>query len=74
MMRQILIHIRNFIDKLLWKTAKPRTYNRFYGNTISGNSYSVYLTAAGDTFSNNIWSAASYNGIGLYGSADGNQT
>ena len=68
--------VNDFLADLHNKCQKPK-YPRYliYGNTVSGNNYSLILTGAtSNTFYNNTCTASNSNGIWLYGSADGNQT
>ena len=71
MIRRILIWIRNFIDKILWKTAKHQYYS-FNGNTATNCTFGITFDSGLSTckIENNTFSGNTGNGINLYDSAD----
>ena len=75
MIRRILIWVRNFIDKILWKTAKHPTYtvswNEITPSANCSETVTFYPTATNTVID---CVASNANGIWLYGSTDGNQT
>jgi len=75
MIRQILIQIRNWIDALLWKTAKHPTYT-FIGNTATNCSGTITLySTATNTILDCTVSNNNTDGVWLDNyTAGGNQT
>ena len=75
-MRQFLIWVRNFIDKILWKTAKHPTYYTAYNEittTANCSGTVTFYPTATNTIIDSI--ASNSNGIWLDNyTAGGNQT